>query len=155
MKCKSKAKKYTLLLEVWTQICRWSNMRMKVQKVKSGSKKKGKKSFLKCMYSRSLGERVRKRISPIKKLAGRGVGSSGLAQPYHSRMSSACMGKPPCLHSSRGEVEGLCSANTSAPVCLFSMPLLMKPYTWSNNWLKTSATISYISRSFQNFVDFD
>lgn len=91
-------------------------MRAKVQKVKSLSKKKGgeKRFFFICIYSRAQGEKVRKRISPIKELAGRSVGSSWLAQPYHRRMSSACMGKPSCSHSSRGEVEGLCAKNTSA-----------------------------------------
>lgn len=47
-------------------------------RVKSGSnkKKRGKQSFLKCMYSRAQSDKVRQRISPIKELAGRGVGSS-------------------------------------------------------------------------------
>lgn len=97
---------------IWVQKCR----------VKSGSnkKKRGKQSFLKCMY----------RISPIKELAGRGVGSSWLARPYHRRMSSACMGKPPCSHSSRGEVERLCAENTSARWACFR---------WHGLWNHTSA----------------
>lgn len=131
MACESKTREYTRLLEVCTQICRWSNMSAKVQSEEWQQKKKrGKQSFLKCMYSRAQSDKVRQRISPIKELAGRGVGSSWLARPYHRRMSSACMGKPPCSHSSRGEVERLCAENTSARWACFR---------WHGLWNHTSA----------------
>lgn len=53
------------------QICRWSILR--AQKVKSGTKKKGggEKTFLKCMYSRALGEKVRKKEDLSHQRAGR------------------------------------------------------------------------------------
>lgn len=95
------------------------------------------------MYSRALGEKVRKRISPIKELAGRGVGSSWLAQPYHKRMSSACMGKPSCSHSSRGEDWGVVRGELLSPVSRFSMARLRKPHTCLKNWQKIISVLWY------------
>lgn len=52
--------------------------------------KKGKKSFLKCIYSRVLGEKVRKRISPIKRTGRQRhwqqLTGTALSQPHELSM---------------------------------------------------------------------